>query len=158
MKVCVRCHDEYRDEISTCLRCGIPLEQHVAGSTLSSAVAREQVDMETAIKVMEGPLAGCKEVESLLKQHKVACMLVPVVVRNVTSYAVCINADRVEDYMALMSSRFGDMVQKEHGQDWALQEVHLDGGDVTCPACGHQGPLQEGQCSDCGLMLGVNEG
>ena len=81
----------------------------------------------------------------------------PVTVGNVINYAVCIEESRVPDFTAIMQARFSGMVQREHEQEFAFQDVNLDGGEVTCPACGHVGLLQEGQCADCGLMLGVTE-
>ena len=34
-----------------------------------------------------------------------------------------------------------------------LPEGDSGEGDPTCPACGTQGPLADGACSDCGLQL-----
>jgi hypothetical protein len=158
MKICVQCHDEYRDDINTCMSCGVDLVSHVAGMQLDKVASQGgQVDLEKAVKVMEGTLAACKEIEGMLKRQKFPCLLVPVTVGNVTNYALCINSDRVEDYTAIMKLHFSNMVRREHSKEWEAQDVHLDGGDVTCPACGHVGQLQDGQCGDCGLMLGVSE-
>ena len=158
MKVCAVCHDEYRDHVENCVRCNIPLSAHGSAVLASNKGGQDTVDLATAVKVIEGPLPSCKEVEAILKQNKIASILAPVVNGNVTNYAVCINSDRVDDFMTVMKTRFEDMVQREHAQEWTLKEVNLDGSDVTCPACGHYGQLQAGQCIDCGLMLGVNEG
>jgi hypothetical protein len=74
-----------------------------------------------------------------------------------TTYALCVSQDKIETYVAIMKTRFDEMVAREHSKEWTLNEVHLDGSDVTCPACGHMGPLVNGHCTDCDLFLGVNE-
>ena len=45
------------------------------------------------------------------------------------------------------------MVEQE-GTAHALVDVTpTEDGELPCPACGHVGPLVEGACSDCGLVL-----
>jgi hypothetical protein len=43
---------------------------------------------------------------------------------------------------------------KRNGLSFVPPENQGDGGGVTCPACGTTAPLEDGACSDCGLMLG----
>jgi hypothetical protein len=105
----------------------------------------------------------------VLKRAKIACVLVPhskvdvgilgqqEMASKQNTYLLCINADKVEAYLAVMKARFDDMVAKEHSKEISVNDVNLDGGDVQCPACGHVGPLVAGHCADCELFLGVNE-
>lgn len=171
MKICPQCHDEYRDEIAACLQCDIPLEQVLSGMPLKMQPASmvEKIDLATAVKVFEGALDACREVESLLKNGRIACALVPVkdsqseesgaqaLNYKALKYGLFLNQSQVEAFAAMMKARFDEMVVREHSKEWVLNDVHLDGSDVTCPACGHVGALKEGQCADCELFLGVNE-
>jgi len=152
MKICSQCHDEYRDDITTCLQCGIELVGHLDRGAIQGS--SRSVDLHNAVKGFEGQLSACQKIEKLLKHNKVPCCLVPV---SSTAYAVCINAGDAQTYASVMNAQFASMVEREHDQEWRPQDVHLDGSDVCCPACGHVGQLQDGQCSDCGLMLDVNE-
>jgi hypothetical protein len=133
------------------------LIQHVDGAALPQAQTGSSVDFENAVKAFEGALPACQELETFLKRNKMSCQLVPVTTPKGIVYAVCINAHDAEKYTSIMQAHFSSMVEREHEQEWQLKDVHLDGSDVTCPACGHTGQLQDGQCTDCGLMLGVNE-
>lgn len=151
MKICPQCRDEYRAEISTCIECGVDL---VSSLDLPVKNSSQAVDLHNAVKGFEGQLAACQEIERLLKRNKVVCCLVPV---SPTAYAVCINADDAQKYASVMNAQFASMVEREHDQEWRPQDVHLDGSDVCCPACGHVGQLQDGACRDCGLMLDVSE-
>lgn len=153
MKICPMCHDEYRDDITMCLECAVPLEAVADGTRLATKakIQTEQVDLMTAVKISEGALEGCREIEGLLKNAKIASILIP----SEGKFAICINPERIEAFATLMKNRFEDMVAREHSADWTHHEVNLDGGDVTCPACTFVGPLVDGACADCGLMLGV---
>lgn len=152
MKICSQCHDEYRDDITTCLECGIDLVDRL--DARSGQGVSQSVDLHNAVKGFEGQLSACQEIEKLLKRNKMVCCLVPV---SSTAYAVCLNAGDAEKYASIMSAQFASMVEREHDQEWRPQDVHLDASEVCCPACGHTGQLQDGACSDCGLMLDVSE-
>jgi hypothetical protein len=53
----------------------------------------------------------------------------------------------------LLNRQWAEELEKS-GLSFVPQEYKGDGSGVTCPACGTTAPLEDGACSDCGLMLG----
>jgi hypothetical protein len=43
---------------------------------------------------------------------------------------------------------------ERNGLTPVVSDTSPKGEGVTCPACGTTAPLENGACSDCGLMLG----
>lgn len=65
----------------------------------------------------------------------------------------------ITDYSPIQSNALGGQkafVPVPKHEDW---EPVAEGetGDVTCPACGHAGPLADGKCADCGLSLRIDD-
>src|SRR5690242_18014873 len=121
MKICPSCHDEYRDDIKVCLQCDVELETFQPGMTAmpGAAAKAEEIDFSTAVKVFEGQMDACREIEAVLKREKIACALVPHSVvdggdllgrkemaAKQNTYLLCVNADKVDAYVAIMKARF----------------------------------------------------
>lgn len=152
MKICPQCHDEYQDQVANCLECQVSLQPFVKGMTLATKKGPEEVDLMSAVMVFEGQLPACKELQVLLKRENIGCVVAPVT-QKPGSYCIAINPDRVDLYAEIVKRQFRAMVAKENANEVKLADVNLDGGDVTCPACGHIGVLLDEQCQDCGLVL-----
>ena len=71
-------------------------------------------------------------------------------------YAVIVAREDAQRAGEILEGRFRDLVEREGTGALVTEAVDLEAAEVTCPACGHQGALDdEGACADCGLMLGA---
>jgi len=55
--------------------------------------------------------------------------------------------------MRLLNREWIDMVEREGTVSGLGQLRPNEEGELPCPACGTAAPLDEGACSDCGLVL-----
>jgi hypothetical protein len=54
--------------------------------------------------------------------------------------------------MSMMHARWQSLLDQE-GTACDNATPLADGDDPPCPACGAQGPLENGACKECGLQL-----
>ncbi len=173
LKYCPQCDDEYRAEIEKCAACNVSL-----------ITGREKMDLEESqrrklesragtldpdddlVVVRRGPLAEMRYIEDLLKQQRIASLLVGDkstcgkdrfgnTLSTPTVYDINV---RREDALEVM-----DILEEEHRKTTGLDAHEHPGadsvfnpaaGEACCPACGHTFPTTEMACPDCGLQLG----
>jgi hypothetical protein len=150
-----------------CNSCQIPLVDPSELGGTSTPVAgspRELLaNVETGI-IPQPHLAAAREFEGMLLDEDIPCFVhaeeadqdVALGSSSVISYGVTIARTDLDKVQAIFQEHFADSLSRE-GMDATLQTeaVDLDADEVTCPACGNQGALNDGECTDCGLFLGV---
>jgi hypothetical protein len=168
VKTCPSCHEEFLEEITECTDCKLPLvhsadfKPRTKGSDLLS---KEELFESEMLPFSEGPLAQCREIEKVLARAKVSCAVYPV---NMSSsgtetlgttsdmkYAVLIREADLDAARTAMEGKFHADVAKEGRGQVMVDAIDLEQSEITCPACGHVGPLKDGECSVCELHLGV---
>ncbi len=167
MPVCPSCASEFREGFTECNSCQIPLvDPSMLGerSTPFSSSPRELLaNVETGI-VPQPHLQAARELEGMLLEQDIPCFVhaeeadqdVALGSASVISYGVTIARSDLEQVQAVFQEHFADSLTRE-GMDATLhtEPVNLDAAEVRCPACGNQGALDDGTCTDCGLFLGV---
>lgn len=173
LKYCPQCSDEYRPEIEICAACNvslitgrqkIELEESQRRKLESRAGTLDPDDDIVAIR--RGQLAEMRSIEDLLKQQRIASLLVG-------DTSTC-GKDRFGNTLATPTV-YDIRVRREDAMEamHILEEVHrkttgLDAhehrgadsvfnpaaGEACCPACGHTFPTTEMACPDCGLQFG----
>ena len=163
MLKCPECGAEYRVGFVSCADCGTEL---VTGSTVAiepkvDRPAREILaDLPTA-RIVEGDLNACREVEEiLLRRNLPACIEAAVTEEaalgsaSIKRFAVLVAEADLSRCVEVLRLRATDLQGGSGVGAFSEILVNLDADEVTCPACGHVGALQEKCCGDCGLFLG----
>jgi hypothetical protein len=70
---------------------------------------------------------------------------------------VVVAEDDVARVGVVMKSRFEALIRKEGVGAFKTEAIDVGAAEVECPACGHKGPLKNGECADCGLFLGATD-
>lgn len=165
MKLCLRCREEYLDHMEVCVPCGERLvDEHEATKASDPDLSKEALLDGEVIPLMEGPLPHCREIEKTLTKVGINCAVYPKSLSCDSegqvlgascgmSYLVLIKPDDMERCKNALEGQFLADVARE-GQGEAMRHaIDLAGDQIICPACQHNGPLVEGECSACGLML-----
>jgi hypothetical protein len=165
MKVCSKCGDEFRADVLMCTRCHIELSNpHELQSAVqaSKMSPHEQLAGVPTVPLMEGTLDSCREIERALLSANI-----PVVLESrkaqgpqnlgsaqQTRYAIIIAESDIPNAAGVLQNQFAAMVAREGTGAFVTEAIDLSALEITCPACGHQGALDEGRCADCELFLG----
>lgn len=166
MRVCPKCRSEYVDSVTRCKACDVDV---VSPEELDEADAHTEdprvvlADVEKAALAVRN-LDGARELEGILLEADIPCYVhaeeaeaAAVMGPGSISYAVVISQEDVERVKALLESLQRSVLAAEGLESLADHVVDLEAEEVTCPACGHTGALDdEGACADCGLVLGVS--
>jgi len=162
MKICPKCEDEFRDDMQQCARCQVPLVVEGEFQAKAKLAVHEILSLTKAQRFLEGPLDTCREIEKVLLSHDVPSMLEPIKEAQEASlgsasikrYAVLVGEDDLQRAAEALQSRFAAQIEKEGFGAFSHSVVRLDEGDITCPACGFVGALENGMCPECELFLG----
>jgi hypothetical protein len=151
--------------MSRCKDCDVDL---VAPQDLEDAAAEHVANPREALADVEKAnipvrtLDGARELEAELNNAGIVCYVHAeetegaMMSAGSINYLVAVARDDIEKIQSLLDGRYKDMLEREGVAGLVDQVVDLEAEEVTCPACGHAGPLDdEGACADCGLVLGV---
>lgn len=165
MKVCPSCHSEFVSSMSRCKKCDVDL---VSPDALEEAAAEHVANPRDALADVElaqvplRTLDAARELESELTSAGILCYVHAEETdgelgsAGILQYYVALAKADVETVQELLEGRYKARLEREGVAELVGQVVDLEAEEVTCPACGHAGPLDdEGACSDCGLVLGV---
>lgn len=163
MLVCPRCRSEYVSGISRCSSCAVDLVQPAELDEKAVGENPREVlgEVEKAFMPARN-LDGARELERELLAAGVLCFVhaeetegAPMSPGSI-QYAVAFAQEDVPAVKELIESRTQGTLEREGLAALASQAVDLDAAEVTCPACGHTGALDDdGACGDCGLVLAV---
>ena len=167
MPVCPSCGAEFREGFSECNSCMIPLvspsDQEAAKTGFSSSPRDILENVEKGM-IPQPHLAAARELEKMLLTEDIPCYVqaeeadqdVALGSVSAITYGVTVARADFQRVQEIFQSHFSQSIEKE-GVDAQLvtEAVDLDADEVTCPACGFEGALAEGACSDCGLFLGI---
>lgn len=164
MLVCPRCRSEYVSGIVRCSSCDVDLVE--PGELQEKAVTGNPRDALREAEKAFLParnLDGARELERELLAADVLCYVHAEETKGALlgagsiQYAVAFAQEDVPVVKELLESRTQGNVEREGLAALSTQTVDLDADEVTCPACGHTGALDDdGACGDCGLVLAVS--
>lgn len=163
MSVCPSCRSEYVPGITRCATCDVDLVDPAAlVDSESGENPRELLkDSEKAFLGARN-LDAARELERDLLEAGVLCYVHAeqtegaLMSAGSIQYAVAFAQDDVPAVKELLEGRAQGLLEQEGLAALSTQAVDLEADEVTCPACGHTGALDdEGACADCGLVLGV---
>lgn len=171
MKICLSCKGEYLDQIEECGTCNEPLvteEEALMAPSKETLLSKEELFESEMLPFTEGGISQCRDVEKILAAANISCAVYPLDLKaadNVATigsasdkkYLLLIRAEDVDLAKKAMEGQFSREVAKEGKGAFSTEAIDLSNDTVLCPACGEQGPLNDGECSNCGLFLGVSE-
>jgi hypothetical protein len=127
---------------------------------LTDAEARRLLDDADVVPALQLALAEAKQVQA-------ACLAegVPAILGKddhcdkgcAPKVLLLIRPDDARALQAILARKWQALLESVEGEGARSVGVGIEVGDDAeppCPACGHQGPLDEGACSECGLQLG----
>jgi len=168
MKFCPSCHAEFLPDIEKCAICDQILvsELEIKPGALNADKAAMLED--ELIPILESGIAQCREVEKFLAQAMVPTVVYPVsLASNISNetlgsaremkYMVLIRPEDLDKAKLAMEGHFLAAVEKEGKGQGQNVVIDLDQSEVTCPACQETGPLNNGECGTCGLVLSLPE-
>jgi hypothetical protein len=163
ISVCPSCRSEYVPGITRCSSCQVDLVD-------PSALVEETVGdnprelLKEAEKAFLGArnLDAARELERDLLEAGILCYVHAeqtegaLMSAGSIQYTVAFAQEDVPSVKELLEGRVRGLMEQEGLAALSTQAVDLEADEVTCPACGHTGALDdEGACADCGLVLGV---
>lgn len=163
MAVCPECRSEYVPGIARCATCEVDLvDPAVLDEQAPSENPRELLKEAEKAYLAARNLDGARELERELLEAGILCY-----VHAAQSEGALISAGSIQYTVAfaqedgpavreLFEGRTRGLLEQQGLAALSTEAVDLEADEVTCPACGHTGALDdEGACSDCGLVLGV---
>jgi hypothetical protein len=165
--ICPRCGSEYRKGFTRCGSCDVDLVDENAAEAARARAGdpREKLAGVPTVVIPQASLAAAKELERNVKEAGIVCYVTAAQEEEgaigsaaAVMYGVALAEADVDRARAHMRGRFEAALVKEGFGALQTEAIEIvEGGDVTCPACGHTGPLVENACGDCGLFLGAIE-
>lgn len=163
MLVCPRCRSEYVQGIARCASCEVDL---VPPSSLDETAEtdnpRELLKEAEKAFLAARNLDGARELEGELLEAGILCYVHAAQTEGALmsagsiQYSVAFAQEDIPAVKELLEGKTRGLLEQQGLAALATQAVDLEAEEVTCPACGHTGPLDdEGACGDCGLVLGV---
>jgi hypothetical protein len=161
--VCPKCQSEFRAGVDRCNTCDVSLvtpdrlEEEAVGESPRDLLAGKDHAMIPArsldsAREMVRELVAAGHPAYVDAMHEEGAP----VSAGTMQYLVVIDKDEVQEVQQMLEGRYRDMLAREGADHIADHVVDLEAEEVTCPACGHTGALDdEGACADCGLGLGV---
>jgi hypothetical protein len=114
--------------------------------------------------IVEAGLDACREIERELMAGDIYAYVSSEEVdegalgaASITRFSVVIATANLAAASELLKGRFEALVAQEGIGSLNVEAIDLEQESVQCPACGFDGPLEAGQCGDCGLFLGAPE-
>lgn len=131
---------------------------------MDRATADEALQTAELVPALEGPVLAARELERRLLEADIPVALVKPEAKACCGAGGCgcgsklslmVREADVPKVHALLNAEWLEAVRREGTVDEAsLVPLKVgEGGEPACPACGHAGPLVEGACGDCGLVL-----
>jgi len=160
--VCPKCGDTFRPGFTRCATCKVELVDkatYAAGVAAMDAPQRALAGKKT-VAVVHASLQACREIEGALLDAGIPCILQTdtedgdVLAPGAMKIGVVVAEDDVPRVTQLMKSRFEALIKREGVGTFRTEAIDVGAAEVECPACGHKGPLKNGECADCGLFLG----
>ncbi len=165
MKICPSCRAEYREGYTRCAACGVDLVHPVSSSVMvmsQKASAKELLKDVAKTTIVEAGLDACREIERELLSADVQAFVSSEEMdegalgsAGITRFSVVIGSDDLAKASDVLKGRFEALVAAEGIGSLSMEAIDLESETVVCPACGHEGALEEGLCADCGLFLGA---
>ena len=163
--VCPSCGAGYRSGFDTCHSCKVPLVDEASFQSQRAARGRprEELAGRATTTILHAGLSACREIERALLESGIPCYLDAnaeegdPLAPGALKVGVVVAEDDVGRVGALMKARFQELIAKEGVGAFNTEAIDLSASEVECPACGHKGPLKDGECADCGLFLGAPE-
>jgi hypothetical protein len=165
MLACPQCGDEYRPGIARCNRCDVELvdpDTVAAMGTVEEKSPRELLEGRKTATIAEAGLSACRELEKELLHAGIPAYTTAVEEEEanlgsagIMKYGVIIAEDDLAQASEALKDRFEALVAREGIGSLNTEAIDLEASEVTCPACGHTGALDDGACADCGLFLGA---
>ena len=163
MAFCPNCRSEYRAAFTRCADCDVDLVDALDDDAPTSAGPRELLADKNKAFIPQANLAACREMERTLLDGGVVCYVhaeeadadVALGSAAAMQYAVVIDENDVDEVKKIFKGRFESMLAREGFGSLQTEAIDPEADQVHCPACGHQGPLEQGACADCGLFLGA---
>lgn len=162
---CPRCKAEYFSHVEQCADCRVPLvgEQDVANHHAQGQA--NDPYLPNPIVFNQGALDGLKEIALALQKSHIRSAVLP---EKLTAddnaatlgaaaqkkYLLIISESDLEGAKKALEDMFAEAVQKEGRGVLVRDVINLEQSEVTCPACGETGALENGECTSCGLFLG----
>lgn len=161
--ICPSCESEYRAGFTRCASCDVDLVDAAELEAIRARTAspRETLEGVERAVVAQAGLAACREIERALLDGGVPALVEAhqeegeALSAGTMRYAVVVAAADLPKVSAILRGRFEALLEKEGTGRFQDVAVDLEAETVTCPACGHVGPLVDDACGDCGLSLGV---
>lgn len=165
MLVCPSCRAEFRAGFDRCKDCDVALvdEAKLEEEAVAHGSPKERLAEVQKAFMPQPNLTACRELEAALLEAGIDCYThveeadadVALGSAAALQYAVVFAQDDIENAKSAMKERFQSMIESEGFGALQTEAVDLEAEEVTCPACGHTGALNEGECTDCGLFLGA---
>lgn len=154
-KYCPECNTEYYSHIENCADCSVPLvtqskmeelkhnKRNVSGNASSEPVA-----------VREGDKSWIQEVYNHLETKgftaKITCSPDCSPGRCGETFQIVVPSEDAEEAAQCIE-------EYNHEAHPELKESYNNSSEGKCPACGHDVGFEATECSDCGLMLLIEE-
>jgi hypothetical protein len=173
MKICPSCREEYLDHIELCYSCKETLmsaeEAQMRPHTSGKLLSKEELLREVTVPLVEGGLVQCREMEKVLKNAQISSAVFPVNLGCddhgsnkgggcAVKYMVLIRESDIGACKLALEGQFLAQVAKEGQGHFVPGTIDLNDQEISCPACGEHGALNQGECASCGLFLGETEG
>jgi hypothetical protein len=163
MAVCPQCRSEYVPGITRCSTCAVDLVDPSALETAAPVENPRELLKEAEKAFLNARnLDAARELERELLEAGILCYVHAtqtegaLISAGSIQYAVAFAQEDVPAVKELFEGRTRGILEQQGLAALATEAVDLEADEVTCPACGHTGPLDdEGACGDCGLVLAV---
>jgi len=161
--VCPRCGGSFRAGFTRCASCKVDLVSAADYDARAAAVdaPRQALAGKKTVAVIHASLQACREIERFLLQAGIPCTLATeneegeALAAGAMKIGVIVAEEDVPRVSEVMKQRFAALIAKEGVGSFNTEAIDVAADLVECPACGHKGPLNKGECSDCGLFLGA---
>ena len=160
MPWCHSCNSEFRDGITQCPTCNIPLD--AAPAEVPDEVDDDSLlDGEDELAVVgRADFATCLEMRKLLHDASIPCAIVREEIgpdatpeqQHHPKFDLLLPVARLEDATRVLAARGDKMLENE-----GLSPVAIASGTDSehCPACGFAISAEVKECPDCGLAIGA---
>lgn len=163
--VCPKCGGAFRAGFTRCAACKVDLVERAAleAGLIARDDPRQALAGKKTTTVVQASLAACREIERALLDAGIPAMLRTeneegeALSAGTLKIGVVVADDDLARVGVVMKSRFEALIRKEGVGAFKTEAIDVAAAEVECPACGHKGPLKNGECADCGLFLGATD-
>ncbi len=164
MLVCPRCRSEFVAGVAHCARCDVALVDEAVLEEVAEAGSPREALQETEKAFLAARnLDGARDLERQLLGAGILCYVHAkqtegaLMSAGSIQYAVAVAVEDIPAVREHLEGSYKQNLASEGLDALAAEPVDLEADEVTCPACGHKGALdEEAACADCGLVLGVD--